>query len=152
MLRITFSLNSEIHSIMKMPTEIDSESEQSAPELIEDDGNRISDDEDFPISDDEEMVEGTEMKGWASSMAKVLKSEKSAVLSKAKKVEDLEKKKEKKSYEFEIDGEVSKKDDDMKPDQTALERALEKRKYRERREVSWTVNIRSMFLILCLRL
>lgn len=120
---------------MKMPTETDSESEQSAPELIEDDENRLSEDEEFPISDDEEMVEGVEMKGWASSMAKVLKSEKSAVLSKAKKVEDVEKKKEKKAYEFEIDGEVA-KDVDEKPDQTSLERALEKRKYRERKEVS----------------
>lgn len=137
---------------MKMPTDTDSESEQSAPELLEDDENRLSDDEEFPISDDEEMVEGTELKGWASSMAKVLKSDKSAVLSKAKKVKDVEKKKVKKSYEFEIDGEVSKNDEDTKPDQTVLERALEKRKYRERREVSWILCITIRALIFYLRL
>lgn len=122
----------------KMPSDTESESDLSAPELIEDDENRLSDDEEFPISEDEE--EETEevggLKGWAGSMAKVLKSEKSSVLSKAKKVEDVAKKKEKKSYAFEIDGEEEGKADEEKPDQTALERALEKRKYRERREVS----------------
>jgi len=123
----------------KMQTDTESESEQSAPELLEEfcDENRLSDDEEFPISEDEEDNEIQEVggvKGWAGSMAKVLKSEKSSVLSKAKKVEDVAKKKEKKSYTFEIDGEDEQDAEDEKPDQTALERALEKRKYRERRE------------------
>ncbi|CRK90622.1 CLUMA_CG004324, isoform A [Clunio marinus] len=112
----------------------DNESENSAPELIEDESNRLSDDEEYPISDeDEEMNEGG-MKGWAGSMAKVLSSDKSGVLSKAKKVEDVAKKKEKKSYTFEIEGETKAEDDEEKPDQKALERALEKRRHRERRE------------------
>lgn len=127
-----------------MPSDTDTESEQSAPELIEDDENRLSDDEEFPISEDEdedeEIDEGTGLKGWAGSMAKVLKSDQSSVLSKAKKVEDVAKKKEKKPYAFEIDGEEA-GDDDEKPDQTALERALEKRKYRERREVNFIFQI-----------
>lgn len=124
-----------------MPSDTESDSDASAPELIEDDENRLSDDEEFPISDDEEMeeVEAAGLKGWAGSMAKVLKSEKSGVLSKAKKVEDVAKKKEKKPYAFEIDGEEEAEDE--KPDQTVLERALEKRKYRERREVSWKLEI-----------
>jgi hypothetical protein len=128
---------------MKMPQDTDSDSEQSAPELVEDDANRLSDDEEFPISeDDEEMDDASEeesddgaLKGWAGSMAKILKSDKTGVLSKAKKVEDVAKKKEKKPYAFEIDGEEA-NDDEAKPDQTALERALAKRKYRERKEVS----------------
>lgn len=117
-----------------MPSDTDTESEQSSPEMIEDEANRLSDDEEFPISDDEEMAEGG-MKGWAGSMAKVLKSDKTGVLSKAKKVEDVAKKKEKKQFDFEIDGEVKAEDGEEKPDETALQRALEKRKYRERREV-----------------
>lgn len=117
-----------------MPSDTESESDQSAPEQIEDEANRLSDDEEFPISDDEELNDGG-MKGWAGSMAKVLKSDKTGILSKAKKVEDVAKKKEKKPYAFEIDGEVE--EDDEKPDETlSLQRALEKRKYRERREVS----------------
>ena len=129
-----------------MPSDTESDSELSAPELIEDDENRLSEDEEFPISesedeeDEEEVEEAVGMKGWAGSMAKVLKSEKSSVLSKAKKVEDVAKKKEKKSYAFEIDGEEEGKSEESKPDQTSLERALEKRKYRERREVSFLLN------------
>lgn len=124
---------------MKMLAETDTESELSETVDLEDDANRLSDDEEFPISDDEEMNDEEEevggMKGWAGSMAKVLKSEKTSVLSKAKKVEDVAKKKEKKQYDFEIEGEVKGKGEDKKPNQTALERALEKRKYRERKEV-----------------
>lgn len=114
-------------------TESESEIEQ-----FEDDENRLSDDEDFPISDDEAIEEegGSKKKGWASSMAKVLNSEKTGVLSKAKKVEDVAKKKEKKSYNFEIDGEAkTEKDDDEKPSEKVLKRALERRKLREKREV-----------------
>lgn len=118
-----------------MSSDSDTKSEQDAPESLEDDANRLSDDEEFPISDDEEMI-SVGMKGWAGSMSKVLKSEKTDVLSKAKKVEDVAKKKEKKPYAFEIDGEVVVKAEDVKP--TSLERALEKRKYRERREVNIT--------------
>lgn len=141
-----------------MPSDTDTESEQSAPELLEDEENRLSDDEEFPISEDEmdedldedeEIDEGLGLKGWAGSMAKVLKSEQSSVLSKAKKVEDVAKKKEKKPYAFEIDGEDG--SDEEKPDQTALERALEKRKYRERREVSVDIMINSKVIkIFCL--
>jgi hypothetical protein len=124
---------------MKMPQDSDSESEQSAPELVEDNENRLSDDEEFPISEDEEMSEENEDEepsktGWADSMAKILNSDKTGVLSKAKKIEDIAKKKEKKAYTFEIDGEAE--DEDEKPDQSTLERSLAKRKYRERREVS----------------
>lgn len=153
-----------------MPSDNDTDSDSSAPQLVDDDANRLSDDEEFPISEDEDDLEIDEegddddddeemsedegeqeaseddedieeevvggMKGWAGSMAKVLKSDKSGVLSKAKKVKDVAKKKEKKAYEFEIEGEVKPEVDEKKPDQTALERALEKRKYRERREVS----------------
>lgn len=127
---------------MKMPQDTDSDSDASVPELVPDDANRLSDDEEFPISesedDDEEMESEVEVddgaKGWAGSMAKVLKSDKTGVLSKAKKVEDVAKKKEKKPYAFEIDGEED-DEDEKKPDQTALERALAKRKYRERKEV-----------------
>lgn len=122
-----------------MSSDSDTKSEQDAPETLEDDANRLSDDEEFPISDDEEMI-SVGMKGWAGSMSKVLKSEKTDVLSKAKKVEDVAKKKEKKPYAFEIDGEVAVKDEDVKP--TSLERALEKRKYRERREVNITLSQR----------
>lgn len=118
-----------------MSSDSDTKSEQDAPESLEDDANRLSDDEEFPISDDEEMI-SVGMKGWAGSMSKVLKSEKTDVLSKAKKVEDVAKKKEKKLYAFEIDGEVVVKAEDVKP--TSLERALEKRKYKERREVNIT--------------
>lgn len=117
-----------------MSSDSDTKSDQDAPESLEDDANRLSDDEEFPISDDEEMS-SVGMKGWAGSMSKVLKSEKTDVLSKAKKVEDVAKKKEKKPYAFEIDGEVVKAED-VKP--TSLERALEKRRYRERREVNVT--------------
>lgn len=114
-------------------TESESELEQ-----FEDDENRLSDDEDFPISDDEEVIAAEEdgsgkKKGWASSMAKVLNSEKSGVLSKAKLVEDVAKKKEKKSYNFEVEGET--KTDEEKPSEKALKRALERRKLREKREV-----------------
>lgn len=123
---------------MKMPVETDSESELSAPELVEDDENRLSDDEEYPISEDEDMDEAEDegMKGWAGSMAKVLKSDKTSVLSKAKKVEDVAKKKEKKQYDFEIEGEVKGEGEDSKPSEIALKRSLEKRKLRERREVS----------------
>lgn len=124
-----------------MPQDTDSDSDISVPELIPDDANRLSDDEEFPISesddDDEEMESEGEadngLKGWAGSMAKVLKSDKTGVLSKAKKVEDVAKKKEKKPYAFEIDG--ADEDEDEKPSQTALERAIAKQKYRERKEV-----------------
>lgn len=139
-----------------MPSDTESESDLSAPELLEDDENRLSEDEEFPISEDEDEDEDEEeveeaggMKGWAGSMAKVLKSEKSSVLSKAKKVEDVAKKKEKKSYAFEIDGEEEGKSEDNKPDQTSLERALEKRKYRERREVSFSCNCTIFNLFQC---
>jgi hypothetical protein len=142
---------------MRMPQDTDTDSDNSAPDLVEDDANRLSDDEEFPISDEDELMgedeeiedesEGEDasdeieeeddgaVKGWAGSMAKVLKSDKTGVLSKAKKVEDVAKKKEKKPYAFEIDGEEENEDEE-KPDQTALERALAKRKYRERKEVS----------------
>lgn len=121
---------------MKMAQETDSESEQSAPEMIEDNENRLSDDEEFPISEDDEMDEDDEPSktGWADSMAKILKSDKTGVLSKAKKIEDIAKKKEKKSYTFEIDGKVE--DEEEKPDETALERAMQKRKHREKKDVS----------------
>lgn len=113
--------------------ESESDSEQ---EQFEDDENRLSD-EDFPISD-EDNVESAK-KGWASSMAKVLNSDKSGVLSKAKKEEDVAKKKEKKSYTFEIDGGDSKQDEE-KPSEKALKRALERRKLREKREVTKASN------------
>lgn len=121
----------------------DSESEESAPELVGDDENRLSDDEEFPISEDEDdEMEDEEMEvetdnkkqGWADSMAKILKSDKTGVLSKAKKIEDIEKKKEKKPYTFEIDG-ADEDAEEKKPDETALERAMAKKRYREKREV-----------------
>lgn len=115
-----------------MPSDTDTESEQSAPELLEDDDNRLSEDEEFPISEDE--FEGS-AGGWAGSMLKVLKSDKSTVLSKAKKVEDVAKKKETKPLSFEIEGEIKQEKDDQKPSEDALKRALVKRKYRERKEV-----------------
>lgn len=108
-------------------------SSESEIEQFEDDENRLSDDEEFPISEDEvEVDESSKKKGWASSMAKVLNSEKSGVLSKAKKDEDVAKKKEKKSYTFEVDGEEVV---DEKPNEKDIKRAFEKQKLRERREV-----------------
>jgi hypothetical protein len=106
-------------------------SSESELEEVEDDENRLSDDEEFPISEDEEVDEGKK-KGWASSMAKILNSEKSGVLSKAKKVEDVEKKKEKKSYTFEVEGEEVTEE---KPSEKDIKRALDRQKLRERREV-----------------
>lgn len=108
-------------------------SSESESEQFEDDENRLSDDEEFPISEDE-FDDGSKKKekGWASSMAKVLNSEKSGVLSKAKKVEDVAKKKEKKSYTFEVEGEEV---PDEKPSEKDIKRALEKQKLREKREV-----------------
>jgi hypothetical protein len=106
-------------------------SSESELEEVEDDENRLSDDEEFPISEDEEVDEGKK-KGWASSMAKILNSEKSGVLSKAKKVEDVEKKKEKKSYTFEVEGEEVTEE---KPSEKDIKRALDRQKFRERREV-----------------
>jgi len=132
------------------PSDTESESEQSDIGSMEDDENRLSDDEDFPISsgeededeadeeDDSESEEDQPAKigAWAGAMAKVLKSEKTEILSKAKKVEDVAKKKEKKQYDFQIDGEIKEELDDKKPSQKVLERLLEKKKFRERREVS----------------
>lgn len=126
---------------MKMLQDTDSESDKSAPELVEDDENRLSDDEEFPISEDEDEDEEMEVEtdnkkqGWADSMAKILKSDRTGVLSKAKKIEDIEKKKVKKPYTFEIDG-ADEDEEDKKPDETALERAIARKKYREKREVS----------------
>ena len=107
--------------------------------------DRLSDAE-FPISEDdlsgdesgEELDKTPEAGGWASSMAKVLKTksaenQKTIVLSKAKKQVDIEKKKEKKAYDFQVDGERA---EDVKPDNKDLELALLKKKYRERQEVS----------------
>lgn len=114
----------------------ETESESELDE-IEDDENRLSDDEEFPISDDEidePEEDPSKRKGWANSMAKILNSEKSEVLSKAKKVEDLEKKKTKKSYTFEIEGEQKKDNDEQKPSEDALQIALARRKRREKRE------------------
>ena len=105
--------------------------------------DRLSDAE-FPISEDDfsgeesEELENTEaVGGWASSIAKVLKTksaenQKTIVLSKAKKQVDIEKKKEKKAYDFQIDGATA---EDVKPDNKGLELALLKKKYRERQEV-----------------
>lgn len=114
--------------------ETDSESESEIEEF-DDAENRLSDDEDFPMSEDEQdsETEVNQKKGWASSMAKILNSEKVGVLSKAKKVEDVAKKKEKKSYNFEIEGEDEK--DEAKPSEKALKIAMQRRKLRERREV-----------------
>lgn len=117
--------------IKAVEPETSSESESDHMEL-EDDGNRLSDDEEFPISEDE-ADDSSKKKGWASSMAKVLNSEKSGVLSKAKKVEDVAKKKEKKSYNFEIEGEEV---PDEKPSEKEIKKALERQKLRERREVT----------------
>lgn len=109
-----------------------SESESENEQMEVNDGDRLSDEE-YPISDDNvtdgEQEEKTS--GWATSMAKILRSEKTEVLSKAKKVEDIEKKKIKKSYDFQIDG-AEEESDDTKPKN--LERLLQKKKYRERRE------------------
>ncbi|KAG5681510.1 hypothetical protein PVAND_010936 [Polypedilum vanderplanki] len=109
----------------------DSESEQIS---IQDDDNRLSDDEDFPISEDEvsnEEIE-TSKKAWAGSISKILNSDKSVVLSKAKKIEDVEKKKEKKSYTFEIDGKQKDKDSDAEV--TTEEKIKERKKRKEKRE------------------
>ena len=110
--------------------ELSSDSEEE-PQNVEADDDRLSTDEEFPISDEDE-VNTSKKKGWASSMAKVLNSEKSGVLSKAKKVEDVAKKKEKKSYTFEVEGEEVAEE---KPSEKALKRAQERQKLREKREV-----------------
>lgn len=107
-------------------------SSESELEPFEDDENRLSDDEEFPISDDE-LDDGSKKKGWATSMSKILNSERSGVLSKAKKGEDIAKKKEKKSYTFEVEGEEVK---DEKPSEKDIKKALERQKLREKREVS----------------
>lgn len=126
-----------------MSSGTESESEQSASEIIEDNENRLSDEE-FPISEDEAEAEITAQGGWAGMMAKVLKSDKTAVLSKAKKVEDVAKKKEKKSFNFQVVGaeeEIIKTEEEEKPEEKALKRALEKRKLRERREVNFHLKL-----------
>lgn len=75
--------------------------------------------------------------GWATALKKVLKSKKacpgeSVVLSKAKKVKEIEQiKKQKKGYGFEIEGEVK----DEKPDPEELIRQLKKPYKGERRLV-----------------
>lgn len=111
--------------------ETDSESEIDE---IEDDENRLSDDEEFPISEEDEI--DNKKKGWANSMAKILNSEKSEVLSKAKKVEDLEKKKKKQSCTFEIEGQLKTAVDEQKPSELTLQIALERKKRKDRRDVS----------------
>lgn len=129
--------------------ESDTESEQSEVELDEnDDENRLSDAE-FPISeeeddeDDEEMDEESEEdeedgKGaWANSIAKILNTKHTGVLSKAQKIEDIERNKQKKKENtFEVVGAEDVKIKEEKPDEKSLKRALEKRKRREKQEVS----------------
>lgn len=123
--------------VISKATEQDAETESELDD-IEDDENRLSEEEEFPISEDSSDDEDEEVtekkKGWADSMAKILNSEKTEVLSKAEKIEDLEKRKKKqqKSYNFEIEGEV-KKENETKPSEEALQRAMEKRKRKEKR-------------------
>jgi hypothetical protein len=119
---------------------VEPESESASEvESLKDDNNRLSDDEEFPISesDGDGDVGGNKKSSWAASMAKILNSDKSGVLSKAKKVEDIEKKMEKKSFTFEIEGET-KAESEEKPSEKALKRALEKKKRREKKEVCIT--------------
>jgi hypothetical protein len=130
----------------KMNSETDSE--ESEVEVNEnDDENRLSDAE-FPISedendkDDEEMNESDEDEiedgkgAWANSIAKILNTKHTGVLSKAQKIEDIEKNKQKKKENtFEIVGAEDVKIKDEKPDEKTLKRALEKRKRREKHEV-----------------
>lgn len=92
---------------------------------------------------DEEMEQSgsqTEDKptGWATALKKVLKSKKpdgsrSLILSKAKKVKELKKIKEKrKGYGFEIDGEIKQEE---KPDLEELAKSIRQHKIGERREI-----------------
>lgn len=116
-------------------------------EDIEDNENRLSDEEEYPISEGSDVAseesdleeEDLEKKtGWANSMAKILNSGQTEVLAKAKKVEDVEKKKNKKTYTFEIqgaEGEIKKEENEEKPSEDALKIALERRKRKEKREV-----------------
>lgn len=113
-------------------------------ELIEED-NKLSDEE-YPISDEEFGSDDFDIKksSFASSISKILKNEgseskKTLILSKSKKVEDIEKKK-RKAIGFEIVGDV-KQEDDTKPDEEDLKIAMQRKNYLERKKVnSWILS------------
>lgn len=120
--------------------------------------DRLSD-ADFPISDDdycekkesdEEVGKTSGAGGWANSIAKVLKTnavkdQKSIVLSKAKKQDEIEKKKEKKAYDFQIDGADT--NEDLKPDDDELELEILKNRYKQRIAVRFS-NVLVNFIVL----
>lgn len=145
-------------------SESDNESSQS-DEMAQDEDqlNRLDDEAEFPISDeedDDEDVEDEEVESdaedesedddsddgagvsgksaWAESISKILGSKHTGILSKAQTIADIEKKKaEKKKITFEVvDGDAKKiKLEDNKPDQETIERIMRRRKRREQREV-----------------
>lgn len=121
----------------------------SEDDLPQNDENRLSEDEDFPMSDneqeedessdDENQEESTDEEGnagWADSMAKVLNSKKpknkrTLVLSKAKKIAD-KRPIERKEYDFQIEGEEVKEE---KPDDKELVTELIKAKLLEKSKI-----------------
>lgn len=134
----------------KMNSETDSDQSEVELDGI-DEINRLNDAE-FPISEDEdddeveddESMEESEDDGsetgkgaWANSIAKILNTKHTGVLSKAQTNEEIERKKQKrKENMFEVVGaESGVKIKDEKPDEKSLKRALEKRKRREKQEV-----------------
>lgn len=124
----------------------------SEDDLLQIDENRLSEDEDFPMSDneqeeedessdDENQEESTDEEGnagWADSMAKVLNSKKpknkrTLVLSKAKKIAD-KRPIERKEYDFQIEGE-EKEVKEEKPDDKELVTELIKARLLEKSKI-----------------
>jgi tRNA G10 N-methylase Trm11 len=134
---------------MKSPEAVSELSDVEEQEQQDD----VLSDEDYPISEDED--EETEFKktSFASSIGKILKSEnnseKTLVLSKAKKTADLEKKK-KKSGDFQIVGDDGKTEEsEEKPGEEELKRALQKKLYQERKKVRLFLNYQKFYITIC---
>lgn len=134
----------------------DSESDGSGMEEMAEDNdlqNRLDDDTEFPISEEEDgeaeddheeedsSADDEDVNGksaWAESISKILSSKNTGVLSKAQTIADIEKKKmEKRKMTFEVVGDDEKKIklEDIKPDQEQIDKIMRKRKRREQREV-----------------
>jgi hypothetical protein len=148
-IKIEFNQNKTKLKIMKSPEAVSELSDVEEQEQQDD----VLSDEDYPISEDED--EETEFKktSFASSIGKILKSEnnseKTLVLSKAKKTADLEKKK-KKSGDFQIVGDDGKTEEsEEKPGEEELKRALQKKLYQERKKVRLFLNYQKFYITIC---
>ena len=123
-------------------------------EDIEDqtEGDHRLEDEEYPISEDDEYVDDEEEdesdnsedeeagdSKWAATMAKLLKQKDTETLSKAKKDKEIEKKKEKPTYKFEIVGESGEKKDEERPDDKKLVAELIRQKLAQKKERKKTI-------------